>query len=199
MGLGDGRYTTHLDLDLALQAEPVAALLEAFVAEEVHKIGMKRVVVGLSGGLDSSLACAIAVRALGPTNVLGVVMPYTTSRPESRLDAELLADQLNIHTVLKPIAAQVDTYFETEPDAGRVRRGNKMARERMTILYDLSAKWKALVLGTSNKTELLLGYSTLWGDSASALNPNGDLYKTQAFQMGAHYRLPESILGKAPS
>lgn len=199
MSLGAGQYTTHLDLDLTLQAEPVAALLEAFVAEEVRKTGLQRVVVGLSGGLDSGLACAIAVRALGAANVLGVLMPYTSSRPESRGDAEVLAAQLGMRTLLKPIATQIDVYFESEPDADRLRRGNKMARERMTILYDLSAKEGALVLGTSNKTELLLGYSTLWGDSASAINPNGDLYKTQAFQMGAHYDLPQSILTKPPS
>lgn len=191
--------TAHLDLDLTLQAERVAPLLEAFVQEEVTKTGLGRVVVGLSGGIDSALATAIAVRALGPAQVTGVLMPSDSSQETSRTDAEALAETLGIPTLLKPIGPQIAAYFAKEPDADRLRRGNKMARERMSILYDLSASLQALVLGTSNKSELLLGYSTLHGDSAYALNPNGDLYKTQVFQLGAWYQLPAVILDKAPS
>lgn len=199
MPLAPARYTAHLALDLALQPERTAALLEAFVHEEVTKTGLDQVVIGLSGGVDSSLAAAIAVQALGPQQVLGVFMPSDASEPASLADAQALAAAWGIRTELKPIGPQIDAYFSSEPEADALRRGNKMARERMSILYDLSAREQALVLGTSNKTELLLGYSTLHGDGAYALNPNGDLYKTQVYQMGAWYRLPEAILSKPPS
>jgi len=199
MTLAPPTLTAHLALSLEVRADRVMPLLEAFVEEEVTKTGMTRVVLGLSGGIDSGLAAAIAVRALGADSVLAVMMPSGVSRDDSRSDAEALAADLKIATVYKPIGAQIEAYFVDESDADRLRRGNKMARERMSILYDLSAKTNALVLGTSNKTELLLGYSTLHGDGAYALNPNGDLYKTQVFQMAVAYALPEPILNKPPS
>ncbi|MBI5503523.1 MAG: NAD+ synthase [Deltaproteobacteria bacterium] len=177
----------------------VERLLVGFVAREVGKVGLSRVVLGLSGGVDSAVSAAIAARALGGANVLGVLMPYKSSSPESEEDARAVAEALQIETLLVDISAQVDTYFDRFPDASRLRRGNKMARERMTVLYDQSAARSALVIGTSNKTELLLGYGTLYGDMASALNPIGDLYKTQVWGLARHLGLPSSVIEKAPT
>src|SRR4029077_12829461 len=137
--------------------------------------------------------------ALGAAQVLGIRMPYRTSSPESLADAELVARAIGIETMTIEITPQVDAYFERFADATPLRRGNKMARERMTILYDHSASWRALVLGTSNKTELLLGYGTLHGDMASALNPLGDLYKTQVWGLSEHVGGPAPIIEKHPS
>ena len=184
---------------LAIDTELVCDILEGFIRREVRKVGFDRVVVGLSGGIDSSLVTALAARALGPEAVLPVIMPYRTSSPESESDARLVAETLGVHAEVVDISPQVDAYFERFPDADRTRRGNKMARERMSILYDRSMKERALVIGTSNKTELLLGYGTLFGDMASALNPIGDLYKTQVFELSAAVGLPERVISKAPS
>ncbi len=174
-------------------------ILTAFIANEVRKVGVERVVVGLSGGVDSALSAALAAEALGPQNVLGIRMPYRTSSAESLEHAEAVAQRFGFEMLTVDISPQVDAYFERFVDADRMRRGNKMARERMTILYDHSARWRALVLGTSNKTELLLGYGTLHGDMASALNPIGDLYKTQVWALSAHVGVPESVVDKQPS
>jgi len=176
-----------------------AKVLVRFVHDEVTRVGLGKVVVGLSGGVDSACAAAIAVRALGADHVLAVNMPYRSSSPASARDAQAVARALKIELRTIEITAQIDAYFDGQADASKERRGNKMARERMTILYDLSAVEKALVLGTSNKTELLLGYGTLYGDMASALNPIGDLYKTQIWGLAAHLEVPEKIVEKAPS
>ena len=177
----------------------VEKLLVGFVASEVKKVGLSRAVLGLSGGVDSAVSAAIAARALGPQNVLGVFMPYRSSVPESEADAMEVVRALGIESMTVEITPQVDAYFERFHDASRLRRGNKMARERMTILYDHSAARSALVVGTSNKTELLLGYGTLYGDMASALNPIGDLYKTQVWGLARHLGLPSSVIDKAPT
>ena len=177
----------------------VEKLLVGFLDAEVRKVGLARAVLGLSGGIDSAVSAAIAARALGPENVLGVMMPYAASSPESVADAKAVAANLGIETLLVDITPQVDAYFALFPDASKLRRGNKMARERMTILYDHSAVRGALVIGTSNKTELLLGYGTLYGDMASALNPIGDLYKTQVWGLARHLGLPASVIDKAPT
>jgi len=169
------------------------------VRREVTKVGLKRVVLGLSGGVDSSVSAAVAARALGGENVFGVMMPYQTSSPESVNDAEAVAVSCGIRTLTVEITPQIDAYFERFPEASKLRRGNKMARERMTILYDQSAELSALVIGTSNKTELLLGYGTVHGDIASAVNPIGDLYKTQVWGLAEHLALPEQVISKAPS
>jgi NAD+ synthase len=174
-------------------------ILVAFIRNEVRKVGVERVVLGLSGGVDSSLAAVLAAEALGPANVLGIRMPYRTSSKESLEHAELVANATGIATATIEITPQIDAYFAQFPDATPLRRGNKMARERMTILYDHSASWRALVLGTSNKTELLLGYGTLHGDMASALNPLGDLYKTQVWALSAAVGVPAPIVEKQPS
>jgi NAD+ synthase len=184
---------------LAIDSGFVAGLLRGFIADGVRKVGFERVVVGLSGGVDSSLVTALAVSSLGTANVTAIFMPYRTSDPQSAIDAHAVCELLDIEPMTVDISAQVDDYFERFPDADRTRRGNKMARERMSILYDHSMAEQALVLGTSNKTELLLGYGTLFGDMASALNPIGDLYKTQVFALARSLDLPQSVLTKPPS
>jgi NAD+ synthase len=179
--------------------ELVATVLTNFVRREVERVGLQRVVLGLSGGVDSACAAAVAARALGGENVLGLMMPYHAWSPASLRDAKSVARMLEIRTATVDISPQIDAYFTSQPDASKERRGNKMARERMTILYDRSVVECALVLGTSNKTELLLGYGTLHGDMASALNPLGDLYKTQVWGLAEHLGLPDRVVRKAPS
>jgi len=174
-------------------------ILTTFIRNEVEKVGVRRVVVGLSGGVDSSLSAMLAAEALGSKNVLGIMMPYKTSSSESCAHAELVVKKAPIESLTVDISPQIDAYFARFPDADARRRGNKMARERMTILYDHSARWQALVLGTSNKTELLLGYGTLYGDMASAINPLGDLYKTQVWALADAVGVPEVIVKKDPS
>jgi NAD+ synthase len=184
---------------LAINPELVRGILVGFIQNEVRKVGFERVVLGLSGGVDSSLVATLASQALGPKNVLGVIMPYRLSDPKSRRDALEVVKQLGIEPLEIDISPQVDAYFDRFPDADQKRRGNKMARERMTVLYDQSWAWRALVIGTSNKTELLLGYGTIYGDMASAINPIGDLYKTQVWQLADAVDVPTAIVQKAPS
>lgn len=173
--------------------------LTYFIREEVQKAGFQKVVVGISGGVDSALTAFLAVKALGRENVIGISMPYKTSSRRSVEDARLVAEKLQIEFHEIDITPQIDAYFQLFPDADNVRRGNKMARERMSILYDF-AHWKrALVIGTSNKSELLIGYSTRWGDSAHDINPIGDLYKTQVWEMAQFVGVPERIVKKKPS
>lgn len=185
--------------DFRLQCDAVQQILTGFLDNEVRKAGFERVVVGLSGGVDSSLAAFLAAEALGPHNVWGIQMPYRASSPESVEHATLVVKTLGIQSLSVDITPMVDAYFTSFPDADHVRRGNKMARERMTILFDHSARLGSLVLGTSNKTELLLGYGTLHGDMASAVNPLGDLYKTQVRQLARHVKVPTVIVEKQPS
>jgi NAD+ synthase len=184
---------------LAIDSEVVRDILVGFVRNEVRKVGFERVVIGLSGGIDSALSAAIACLALGERNVLPILMPYRTSSSASEADARLVCDHLGMTPTVVDISPQVDAYFERFQDADRGRRGNKMARERMTILYDMSWAHHALVIGTTNKTELLLGYGTVFGDMASALNPLGDLYKTQVFALAQSIDLPDAVISKAPS
>lgn len=184
---------------LELNAPLTERILTGFIAEETNRTGRRRVVVGLSGGLDSAVAASLAARALGPSGVVAVLMPYRLSSPSSLKDALLLARRLGIKHEIVEISPMVDPYFERFPKIDQLRRGNRMARERMNILFDRSAGHEALVLGTSNKTELLLGYGTLFGDMASAINPLGDLYKTQVRQVAEHLRVPAAIRRKAPT
>jgi len=186
-------------LNLEINCEAVRKILTGFIANEVRKTGFSRVVVGLSGGIDSALSAYLAAEALGPDNVFALLMPYRTSSPESAAHAALVIQALGVPSLTVEITPMVDAYFASFPDADQMRRGNKMARERMTILFDHSARLGALVLGTSNKTELLLGYGTLHGDMASAVNPLGDLYKTQVRQLSRHLGLPRPVVEKQPS
>ena len=184
---------------LEINAELVRRILIGFIQNEVRKVGFERVVLNLSGGVDSSLVAILAAEALGPDNVMALILPYKSSDPKSRTDALEVVNQLKIHHLEIDITPQIDAYFARFPDADQVRRGNKMARERMTIAYDQSWVWRGLVLGTSNKTELLLGYGTIYGDMASAINPIGDLYKSQVWQLSDAVGVPTAIVQKAPS
>ncbi len=188
-----------LNVDLAINPALVAEILVRFIRNEITRTGFRRAVLGLSGGIDSSLAAYLAVRALGAENVLAVTMPYKTSSVETREDSQRVVDALGLESLDVPITPQIDAYFAAFPDASRMRVANKCARERMTVLYDQSAAFEGLVLGTSNKTELLLGYGTQFGDLASAINPLGDLYKTQVRQLAGHLGVPETIRDKPPS
>lgn len=182
-----------------INAPFVEKVLVRFIREEVRKCGCGRVLLGLSGGLDSAVCASLAARALGPSGVLGLIMPYGQTFPADVRDALRLAGALGIRSEVIDIAPQVDAYFAAYPTASRLLRGNKMARERMSILYDRSGREKGLVLGTSNKTELLVGYGTIFGDMACALNPMGDLYKTQVRELAAHLGIPSAIRRKAPT
>ncbi len=184
-----------LDLDLNL----VEKILVDFLREEANKVGFNKVVLGLSGGIDSAIVAYLAAKAFGPENVLGILMPYKSSSKESVEHAKLVVDDLGIRSELIEITPMVEPYFEMNPDMDGLRKGNRMARERMCILFDYSAKEKALVLGTSNKTEMLLGYSTQFGDGASAINPIGDLYKTQIWELSRHMGVPKELIEKKPS
>ncbi len=186
-------------VQLRINAPLVAEILVRFLRNEIYRTGLRKAVLGLSGGVDSSAVCYLAARALGPKNVLAVTMPYRTSSEETRRDSQLVVDDLRVETIDVPITEQIDAYFAHFPDAGSLRLANKCARERMTILYDQSAAFRGLVVGTSNKSELLLGYGTLFGDMASAVNPIGDLYKTQLRQLGDYLGVPAAILNKAPT
>lgn len=187
------------DINLSLNTKLAREILAGFIKSEVTRVGYSRAVIGLSGGLDSALSCALAVDALGKENVLAVRMPYRTSNKDSLDDAQLLIDQLDIPTKTIEITEMVEPLFKVDPEISNMRKGNIMARERMIILYDQSEAFKGLVIGTSNKTEILLGYSTMYGDSASAMNPIGDLYKTQVRQLSRAMDIPAAILDKAPS
>ena len=185
--------------ELDIQPGLVTELLVGFLREEVGSAGLERTVVGLSGGVDSAVVVALCARAFGAQNVLAVLLPYRLSNPRSARDAELVAQRLGLVTRRVDISAMADAYL----DAGKIqdprRRGNVLARCRMTVLYDLSVEWNGLVIGTSNKSEILLGYSTQWGDAAHALNPLGDLYKHQVYQLARHLELPAEVIDKSPS
>jgi NAD+ synthase len=174
-------------------------MLTDFIKDEIEKAGMKRAVIGLSGGIDSALSAYLSAEALGAENVLAVRMPYRTSSQDSLLDADKVIEALGLPSLTVPITDMADALINQFPDMSQVRKGNIMARLRMTILYDQSVPWGGLVMGTSNKTEILLGYSTIYGDSGVALQPIGDLYKTQVRQLSAALGVPESVLKKPPS
>lgn len=187
------------EINLNINTDLVRRILTSFIRTEVTRVGFQRVVLGLSGGVDSAVSCFLAAEALGPENVLAIRMPYKTSSPESLDHAQLVIDATGVQSKTIEITSMVDPLFEAIPDMDKIRRGNVMARSRMIIWYDQSVAFNALVLGTSNKSEILLGYTTLYGDNASALNPNGDLYKTQLRQLARTLGVPEVIVGKVPS
>jgi NAD+ synthase len=186
-------------VDLAIDPEATTEVLTGFLRKEMQSTGMKKLVVGLSGGLDSAVSTWLAAEAVGPENIQAVLMPYRTSSPESITHAKLVVDALGIGSETVDISAMVDGFEAVTGDTDRLRLGNVMARCRMVMLYDRSARDRAIVLGTSNKTEILLGYGTLFGDTACALNPIGELYKTQVFALARHLKVPAPILNKPPS
>ncbi len=188
-----------INVNLTINTELARGILTGFIRAEVTRAGFTRALVGLSGGIDSAISCALAAEALGPKNVLAVCMPYRTSSPDSLTHSQLLVDQLGVRCETFDITEMVEPFVRLEPEISKQRKGNLMARARMIVLYDRSEVFKGLVIGTSNKTEMLLGYSTLYGDSASALIPLGDLYKTQLRQLASDMGLPSVIVNKPPS
>ena len=173
--------------------------IKRFLTGSLLDSGLNGFVVGLSGGIDSALSCALAVAAVGPEKVLGVLMPYRTSAETSLSDARTLVSHLGIKQRTIDISPMVDAYFPKLEDSLKVRAGNKMARERMSILFDIAHETASLVLGTGNRTEICLGYTTLYGDSACSLNPIGELYKTEVRLLAGKLGVPEAIITKAPS
>jgi NAD+ synthase len=184
---------------LSLNTDVTRRVLVAFLRRELERFGFKKAVLNLSGGVDSSLSCFLAAEALGGENVLALLLPYRTSAADSTEHAQQVATLTKVQSRIIDITPMVDPYLELFPDMSDVRRGNVMARMRMIVLYDHSVLWNGLPIGTSNKTELLLGYGTIFGDMASAINPLGDLYKTQLRQLARAVGVPEAVVQKAPS
>jgi NAD+ synthase len=195
--------------ELAIDTDVARRVIGAFIRGQLDQAGFDRAVLGLSGGIDSALVAYLVSEAIGPERLLCVLMPYRTSSPASRGDAEEVVRQLGCASEVVDISPMVDGFYgrDGEPgaagpeglDANPLRRGNLMARIRMSVLYDRSVTWGGLVVGTGNKTESLIGYTTLFGDSACAFNPIGDLYKSQVRQVAAAIGVPEAIIRKAPS
>lgn len=173
--------------------------IKRFLTGSLLDSGLHGYVIGLSGGIDSALSCTLAVEAVGKEKVLAVLMPYRTSSESSRADARALVQHLGIEHRTVEITPMIDAYFSEITDRTRLRAGNKMARERMSILFDIAHDTGRLVLGTGNRTEICLGYTTLFGDSACSVNPIGELYKTEVRLLARRLGVPESILTKAPS
>jgi len=186
-------------IDLGINTDLARTILTGFLQSEITRMGFTRAVLGVSGGVDSALACYLAAEALGSQNVLAVLMPYKTSSPLSMEHARLVVEATGVQSLTMPITELVEPLFQRHPDASPLRRGNAMARARMIVLYDQSEAFHGLVVGTGNKTEILLGYTTLYGDSACALNPIGDLYKTQVRQLARAVGVPDVILEKPPT
>ena len=184
---------------LDLNLKDVHNELVKFLRENFKKAGFSKAVLGLSGGIDSALVAYLLRDALGKENVLAIMMPYKSSNPDSLNHAKLVVEDLKINAKTIEITDMIDAYFKNEKEASSLRMGNKMARERMSILFDYSSKENALVVGTSNKTEIYLGYSTQFGDSACALNPIGDLYKTNIWDLSRYLKIPNELIEKKPS
>src|SRR5471032_2406317 len=210
-GAPTGGGLFDLPPELAIDTDVARRVIAEFIRGQLRQAGFERAVVGLSGGIDSALVAYLVAEAIGPERLLCLMLPYRTSAAASRADAETVIAALGCPGELVEISPMVDAYFG-RPDpavigaagpegltASALRQGNVMARIRMTVLYDRSVTWGGLVVGTSNKTESLIGYTTLFGDSASALNPIGDLYKSQVRQVAAAVGVPEAIIRKAPS
>ena len=184
---------------LNINTELATRILTGFIRDSITKAGMSKAVIGLSGGIDSAVSAYLSAKALGSDNVLVVRMPYKTSSEGSLTDAEAIIEDLNLPNLTVPITDMADPLINQFPDMSNLRKGNIMARMRMITLYDQSMAWGGLVMGTSNKTEFLLGYSTIYGDSGVALHPIADLYKYQIRQMARHLGVPRSIIDKPPS
>jgi NAD+ synthase len=186
-------------IDLTINTDVARQILTGFIKSEVTRMGFTRAIINLSGGLDSALSCALAAEALGPENVLALRLPYRTSARDSLEHAQLMIDTFRVQSETFEITDMVDPLIQHDPEMSDKRKGNIMARARMIVMYDQSEVFKALPIGTSNKTEILLGYTTMWGDMASAVNPLGDLYKTQLRQLARALRVPDVIVNKPPS
>ncbi|MBA2299363.1 MAG: NAD+ synthase [Chloroflexi bacterium] len=185
--------------ELAIDTDVARRVTGEFIRGQLRQAGFERAVLGLSGGIDSALVAYLVAEAIGPDQLLCVLMPYRTSAPTSRADAEDVVRLLGTASELVDITPMVDGFYGPDSDASALRRGNFMARMRMSVLYDRSVTWGGLVVGTGNKTESLIGYTTVFGDSACAFNPVGDLYKSQVRQLAAAIGVPDAIIAKAPS
>jgi len=186
-------------IDLTINTDLATKIITGFIKTELNRVGFKKALMGVSGGIDSALSLYLSARALGPENVLAVRMPYKTSPPDTLEDAQTMIDDLGVQSMTIEITDMVDPLINLHEDMTKLRGGNIMARMRMIVLYDQSVAYNGLVMGTSNKTEMLLGYSTVYGDSAAALQPIGDLYKTQVRQLARALGVPEQVIQKAPS
>jgi len=184
---------------MEINTADLALTLERFLITKLKDSGLKGYIIGLSGGIDSALSAAIAAKAVGADRVYGLILPYSRSSESSEKDALEFAAQFGIRTERVPISPMIDAYFPDLRAIDPVRAGNKMARERMSILFDRAFERKALVLGTSNRTEICLGYGTWYGDVACSVNPIGMLYKTDVRRLAQHYQLPRSIIDKTPT
>ena len=189
----------ELPTELEIDTDVARRIITEFIRGQLRQAGFDKAVLGLSGGIDSALVAYLTAEAIGADRLLCVLMPYRTSSPASRADAETVVSALGTASELVDISPMVDGYFGSETDASALRRGNFMARMRMSVLYDRSVTWGGLVVGTGNKTESLIGYTTVFGDSACAFNPIGDLYKSQVRQMSEAMGVPDAIIRKAPS
>ena len=185
-----------MEINLSVDPELVRKILTEFIRSEITRVGFTRAVVNLSGGIDSAVSFALTAEALGPQNVLAIRLPYKTSSADSLEHAQMLIDQFGCPSLTIPITGMVDALIAREPGMSEIRKGNIMARARMIVAYDQSEAFKGLVVGTGNKTEILLGYTTLYGDSACAINPIGDLYKTQVRQLARALEVPKPIIAK---
>jgi len=190
---------THILPRLRINTTLAQTILVRFLRDSLQKVGFERAVIGLSGGIDSALSAYLIAEALGPENVLAIRIPYKLSSQGSLDDAQAVIDDLGIRSDTVEITPMVDPLLERFPEASKLRQGNIMARMRMVVLYDQSSAFGGLVIGTSNKTETLLGYSTIYGDNAAAVQPIADLYKAQVRQLSAALGVPQSVLDKAPS
>lgn len=184
---------------LKIRCDLVQKILVTSIRDSIHKNGFKNAIIGVSGGLDSAVVAALCQKALGARHTFALLLPYRISAPESLEHGKLVCDTLKIPYEVIDISPAVDAYFDRFLAENRLQIGNKCARERMSVLYDFSVRKKALVAGTSNKSELLVGYSTQFGDAAAAFLPIGDLYKTQVFELAHHLGIPEEIVAKKPS
>lgn len=184
---------------LKMDKSKTAKKLEDFVKTKLNESSLNGYILGLSGGIDSSLSATIAVKAVGTDKVSGLIMPYSRSSEQSENDALELARFLGIKTTKIEITPMIDSYYENIENIDSVRAGNKMARERMSIIFDKAFEQNLLVLGTSNRTEICLGYGTWHGDTASSVNPIGMLYKTNVRKLSKYYNIPEAIILKKPS
>jgi NAD+ synthase len=196
----------ELPPELEIDTGVARRIIGEFIRGQLRQAGFERAVLGLSGGIDSALVAYLTAEAIGPEGLLCVMMPYRTSSPASRADAETVVERLGCASAVVDISPMVDGYFgadgsgapEADPSSA-LRRGNLAARMRMAVLYDHSVTWGGLVVGTGNKTETLIGYTTLFGDSACAFDPIGDLYKSQVRQLAVAIGVPDAVITKAPS
>ncbi len=195
----DGQPLYELPGQLEIDTDAVRTRLTAFIREQLASARMERAVLGLSGGVDSALVAHLVADAVGADKLLCVLLPYRPSSPASRADAESVVGKLGCASELVDVSPMVDAFFGDQPNVSPIRRGNYTARTRMAVLYDRSVTWGGLVAGTGNKTEALIGYTTMHGDNACAFNPVGDLFKSQLRQLAAAMGVPEPIIRKAPS